>query len=256
MDTKELAVVEYSEERVLTTEQVAEFYECNADNIKINFNANRERFVEGKHYFKVEGEALSKLRVSETNLQISPMTRSLYLWTKRGCARHAKMLKTDRAWEVFEELEENYFTTKKSTVQTSRPLKVSDIAQDVVSAAKIFEEYLGLKQGIAFVHSVALAEGNYNINLEPIKKLAPPAEHDTGYMNATQLGEKVGKSARTTNKWLADNGYQFKDGKDWRLTEKGKQYAEELPYTSNGHSGYQIRWASQIVTFLLEDSIQ
>ncbi len=33
----------------------------------------------------------------------------LYLWTKRGAARHAKMLSTDRAWEVFEQLEDTYF---------------------------------------------------------------------------------------------------------------------------------------------------
>ena len=37
------------------------------------------------------------------------MTRVFYLWTKRGAARHAKMLNTDRAWEVFEALEDNYF---------------------------------------------------------------------------------------------------------------------------------------------------
>ncbi len=92
-----------------------------------------------------------------------------------------------------------------------------------------------------------MAESNYNINLDPIKKLAPTAEHNTGYMNATQLGEKLGISARTVNKWLADNGYQIKDGKDWRLTEKGKQYAEETPYVNNGHIGYQIRWSEDAI---------
>lgn len=42
-------------------------------------------------------------------MQISPMTRTLYLWTKRGAARHAKMLSTDRARDVFELLEDTYF---------------------------------------------------------------------------------------------------------------------------------------------------
>ena len=108
------ACVEYNGQRILTTEQLAEFYGCSVDNIKKNFNTNKERFIEGKHYFKVEGEELDKLRVTFGYLQISPMTRTLYLWTKLGAARHAKMLTTDRAWEVYEALEENYFDPTKN----------------------------------------------------------------------------------------------------------------------------------------------
>lgn len=42
-------------------------------------------------------------------MKISPKTRTLILWTERGAARHAKMLETDQAWEVFEKLEDSYF---------------------------------------------------------------------------------------------------------------------------------------------------
>ena len=44
-----------------------------------------------------------------TNCPFAANLNALYLWTKRGAARHAKMLNTDRAWEVFEALEDNYF---------------------------------------------------------------------------------------------------------------------------------------------------
>ena len=40
-------------------------------------------------------------------------TSSIYLWTKRGAARHCKMLGTEKAWDVFELLEDNYFDTPK-----------------------------------------------------------------------------------------------------------------------------------------------
>ncbi len=33
---------------------------------------------------------LKNLRVTNSNLQISPKTRTLYLWTKRGASRHCK----------------------------------------------------------------------------------------------------------------------------------------------------------------------
>ena len=100
----------------MTTEQLAQFYECDANNIKKNFNANKDRFIEGKHYFKVEGEDLKafKNRVTESDL-VGKNANMLYLWTKRGAARHAKMLSTDKAWQVFEMLEDSYFEGTKIT---------------------------------------------------------------------------------------------------------------------------------------------
>ena len=101
--------VSWNDERVLTTAQLAEFYETSTDNIWQNFKRNRDRFVDGKHFFKLEGDDLEKLRLTICQEQISSMARTAYLWTKRGAARHAKMLNTDKAWEVFEALEDNYF---------------------------------------------------------------------------------------------------------------------------------------------------
>ena len=105
----ELARIEQDGQPVLTTEQLAQAYECEGRQIKQNFNNNVDHFVEGRHYFKLEGSALQKLRVENIDLQISPMARCLYLWTKRGASRHCKMLGTDKAWEVFDQLEETYF---------------------------------------------------------------------------------------------------------------------------------------------------
>lgn len=47
------------------------------------------------------------------SVKIARNVRSLILWTERGAARHAKMLKTNQAWEVFEKLEDCYFNQTK-----------------------------------------------------------------------------------------------------------------------------------------------
>lgn len=112
--------VAYSEKPVLTTVQLAEYYQTDEDNIRKNFQRNKERFEEGKHYFKIEGDELNKLRVTISHLQISVMTRTLYFWTERGAARHAKILDTDKAWEVFDLLEEFYFDHEKFTWNKAR----------------------------------------------------------------------------------------------------------------------------------------
>ncbi|QXN82693.1 ORF6N domain-containing protein [Salmonella enterica subsp. diarizonae] len=108
-----LVIVTYSNVPVITTELLAKLYETEEKHIRQNFKRNECRFIAGKHFFKVSGSELDDLRTSQRGLQISPKTRSLILWTERGAARHAKMLETDQAWEVFEKLEDCYFSQKQ-----------------------------------------------------------------------------------------------------------------------------------------------
>lgn len=109
-----LSLVAHNQVPVVTTELLAQLYGTDVDNIRKNFSNNTERFIEGKHFFKLTGEQLKEFRLSVNNVhaQISNKTRYLTLWTERGAARHAKMLDTDQAWDVFEKLEDCYFTKK------------------------------------------------------------------------------------------------------------------------------------------------
>ena len=112
----ELTVLGHNDIRVMTTEQLAEAYGCDVQHIKQNFNNNKERFAEGKHYFRLEGAELKsfKKQVENFDLPVSKFASAIYLWTKRGAARHSKMLGTERAWDVFDELEESYFNPMKN----------------------------------------------------------------------------------------------------------------------------------------------
>lgn len=100
---------------VVTTELLANLYGTESENVKKNYGRNAGRFVEGKHYFKLEGDELREFKYKVTNcpfVKIAPNVRHLMLWTERGAARHAKMLETDQAWEVFEKLEDSYFSQR------------------------------------------------------------------------------------------------------------------------------------------------
>ena len=128
-----LSPITHNQIPVITTELLAQLYCTEINNIKVNYTRNSERFVEGKHFFKVVGDELKILRVTLSNsqnlqpslrgLQISPKARSLILWTERGAARHAKMLETDQAWDVFEKLEDCYFSQcEKNTGKQGKKL--------------------------------------------------------------------------------------------------------------------------------------
>lgn len=112
---KTLTPVEFNDQRILTTEQLAEVYGTEAKNIQMNFSNHRGQFYEGKHYFILQGEELNefRLQVNDIGLQISPMARTLYLWTERGASRHCKILDTEKAWEQFDHLEDTYFRVKE-----------------------------------------------------------------------------------------------------------------------------------------------
>lgn len=112
-----LSLVAHNQVPVVTTELLAQLYGTDSVRIQQNYTRNTGRFVEGKHFFKVTGEELKKFVtslkiVANSPIEVSNKTRSLILWTERGAARQAKMLDTDQAWEVFEKLEDCYFTKK------------------------------------------------------------------------------------------------------------------------------------------------
>lgn len=117
LTVQNLPPVQHNGFRVITTELLANVYETEINNIQQNFKRNKKRFIEGKHYFKVVGDALNNLRLTVSHLQISAKVRSLILWTERGAARHAKILDTDNAWDVFEALEDFYFAKKEDAQQ-------------------------------------------------------------------------------------------------------------------------------------------
>lgn len=124
---EELKVTEYKDVRVLTTQQIAEAYGTDSKVISNNFNRNRERYVEGKHFICLEGD---ELKVFKTNHHFDESSKinKLYLWTQKGAFLHAKSLNTDKAWEVYDHLVDSYFE-KKQPLKLSTEEKIQILAQ-------------------------------------------------------------------------------------------------------------------------------
>lgn len=115
----ELQITEYKNIRVLTTQQIAEAYGSDTRVISNNFNRNKDRYVEGKHYICLED---SEKRNFVDHHQIddgSKKASKLYLWTEKGAFLHAKSLNTDMAWEVYDRLVDNYFEKPKAVPMTT-----------------------------------------------------------------------------------------------------------------------------------------
>ena len=118
-----MEIIEVQGKRVLTTSQLAELYDTSRKVISQNFQYNKDKYKEGKHYIELKGDDLKKFKDC---LEIKDSLRHasiLYLWTEKGALLHAKSLNTDKAWEVYDYLVDFYFRAKERQQALERQME-------------------------------------------------------------------------------------------------------------------------------------
>lgn len=206
---KEVMVVEYKDKRVLTTEQVAQVYECESQRIQQNYANNKDRFTEGKHYYKLEGDELRSFKNCFDNIEavgIGKRTAILYLWTRQGASRHCKLVNTDKAWDMFDCLEENYFNPPKQI----EPMNRWDAIIQMATAQKEHEQRMTqIEERVLEVESKqsTIDKNYYTIsgyaNLMRFKGLSRPL--------AVKMGKKASKLSHDME-YLVGEEYDAKYG--------------------------------------------
>ncbi len=118
----QLQIINHNGQRVLTTTQLAESYGTEVQILTNNFNRNKARYKEGKHYIALEGQEKRDFLNLHQNDLGSKNASVLYLWTEKGAWMHAKSLNTDQAWEAYEILVDDYYRVKGSEVKSIEAL--------------------------------------------------------------------------------------------------------------------------------------
>ena len=132
-----LVKINFKNERVLTTKQMAEVYGTEENNIKKNLSVNKDRFTEGKHYYLLKGEDLKEFKrvVTTGNQALENEFRfvsQLTLWTEKGANRMCKILDTDESWKQFEILEDTYFNVKYKTFKPLSPIEILQLQLEAI----------------------------------------------------------------------------------------------------------------------------
>ena len=136
-----LSVIEKSGKRVLTTLQIAESFGTDTKTINRNFQRNSERYVENKHYFALTGNDLREFKGSR---QIDPTLKYasvLYLWTEKGAWLLAKSINSDRAWDAYEMLVDEYY-------EMHEQVKVLSEKEQLMASMKLSLETAGEIEGV------------------------------------------------------------------------------------------------------------
>lgn len=193
-----IAVIEQSGQRVLTTAQIAEAYGTTERRISENFNANKSRYVENKHFFRLDGEILKSFKNSYGNsVSVGERASSLYLWTENGALLHAKSLNTDKAWEVYSNLVENYFTKQSSIPQLSQSELILQIA----------------KNNVELEHKIAANERKANFALEKTEEMSTRFDNAIDVFTSPSSDNWKDDMNSKINKLCKDNGLSYSDFK-------------------------------------------
>lgn len=215
-----LTIIEHNNQRILTTQQVAEFYGTEPRRITENFRSNYERYDLGKSHYLIGSDELREFKNRYGISVVDEKANSLYLWTEKGCFLHAKSLNTDKAWDVYNELVDTYFRVQQ--IMTPKLL----IATALIEAQKMLEEkdrqIEELIPAAEFGNAIgSCADG---ILMRDFAKLL------------ANDGIRIGQDGLFT--WLCEKGYIFRDqsSDDWRprqrFVDQGLFNVRETKYTT------------------------
>lgn len=207
-----LIPIEYQDQRILTTKQLADVYETEEVRIQQNFIRNKDHFTEGKHFYMLKSEELKEFKANYPGDSSLKFVSELTLWTARGANRHCKILDTDKAWEQFDNLEDNYFNEKQSLV--TLPTTYLEALEALVASEK--EKQLLLPKAQYFDD---LVDRNLLTNFRDTAK-------------ELKIKEQVFIN------WLIEKNYIYRD-----LGKKLKPYAQHVPKLFEIKESKSDKWA-------------
>lgn len=219
-----LQVVETNNQRVLTTAQIAEQYGTDSKVISNNFNRNKTRYIEGKHYYCLTGEVKRDF-LNRHQIEDGLRATNFYLWTEKGALLHAKSLNTDQAWQAYEVLVDTYFSVREQAGLPQRP--------DQAKALEVKEMNARVRMSNQFL-KLANAETSMSKDYKSIliakaaevlagEEILPLPKSEQKMYTATEIGKMFGVSAQKIGRLSSQYGM--------KTEEYGEFYKDKSPYS-------------------------
>jgi len=235
--------IEYKKNRVLTTSQLAESYDTEVQILTNNFNRNKFRYTEGKHYIALTRQEKRDFLNKHQNDLGSKNAIVLYLWTEKGAWMHAKSLNTDRAWEAYETLVDEYYRVKEACFSLPRSLpEALRLAADLAEKNEQLQLQNAQKEQI--IYELSPKATYYDMVLQTKSLVA-----------ISKIAKDFGLSAKALNKMLHEAGVQYKQGSCWLLYQKhaDKGYTQsKTQLLDEDHSKMHTYWTQKGRLFIYE----
>jgi hypothetical protein len=134
--------------------------------------------------------------------------QNIYLLSERGYSKLIKIMDTDLAWEIHDELIDNYFAMRKQLKQELASYLIED---PIVRAYAWIEEQ---KQKTLLLEEVK--------TLTPLAEMAKKRIDKTGLVSIADITETFSLRKGQMTTWAKTNGYLHKTLQE--VNDKGKEY--------------------------------
>lgn len=227
--------------KAMLVRDIALIHKTDIRTINQTIDRNRKRFKEGIDLIDLKQITVSDLfmKLGFTKAQWGN-AKHIYLLSERGYAKLLKIMDDDKAWDIYDELVDNYFNMRVA-IKENKPMIVNQ------ERLKIMKDNSATRRA-NMLYKIAMATGS-DISKENL--LAKAAEVLTGemtipvmkvkYYSAGEVGKKLGisgqKVGRIANK-LGLKAEQPGQNKYGRWANSKSQYSDkEVPqwlYTDEG----------------------
>lgn len=181
--------------KAMLVKDIAKIHGQTVGNVNLLINRNRSRFRDGVDIIDLKQKdfAIVLNKSGFTQNQINA-TKNIYLLSERGYSKLLKILEDDKAWEIYDELVDNYFNMSQS-IKQNQPSLIAG------KRLEIMEKNAATRKA-NLLYKIAQAT---NSETSSQTLLAQAAKELTGEMtipvmkrkeySASEVGELVGKSA-------------------------------------------------------------
>lgn len=193
------------DKKAMLVKDIANIHERPVFKVNELINNNRSRFKDGIDIIDLKQDKFLIL-LKDNGFTQNSINRSsnIYLLSERGYSKLLKILEDDKAWEVYDQLVDNYFNMR-AAVKTNNPTIVKD------KRLEIMEKNAATRRA-TLMYRIAMATDSYT-SKETL--LADAAKELTGEMQIPVMKKKeysateVGKSAGITSNMVGRIANKF-----------------------------------------------
>lgn len=181
-------------QKVVTDKMIAEIHGMETRNVRARITDNIKRFKEGIDFIDLKEGAYQTstleilLKLGYTKSAIT-QAEHIYLLSERGYAKLIKIMDTDLAWDIHDQLMDEYFHLREEKQQT-QSMSMEDIIIYQMQQSKMMKEQLEQTQTIA-IEAKATAE-QATKQMEIVKD-AMLLDHDSWRKDCNNIINKVAK---------------------------------------------------------------
>lgn len=257
----DLTPIEVNGQRVVTLAMIDKVHGRPDGTARRAFNTHRSKMTEGKHFGKMSAD---EFRTRFPGIISARVTEDVTALTQRGYLMLVKSFTDDLAWQVQDALVDGYFAKSNQSVPFRRTprIEISREARLTMSQNLRIARMIGLVGNQAVLsanQATAAMTGIDTLNLLGAPRLNAPQQ--AALLSPTEIGQRIGRSAREVNVMLCEIGYQTM-GRDlkghiyYEPTADGLDAGGVMQDTGKKHSTgtpvRQLRWSSSVAERIRE----